>query len=154
MAHRTPPSLKALPAVYIPVPSPFTELEEFIWESARAYNLDLFACSSESDAPLPVESVTPGTATPNARKQGEEDYVGRFLRPVGNARGGEGMRRALHLYKERYPQIEAILVGTRRTDPHGGEFFCLRIDRLVTFFGSHTHVQEQDGCWLALIRAY
>ncbi|KAF8556630.1 adenine nucleotide alpha hydrolases-like protein [Imleria badia] len=119
LARRTPPSLKTISAVYIPVPSPFTELEEFIRESASAYTLDLFTCSSESDIPLPVESVTPGAATPDARKQGEEDYVGRFLRPVGNARGGEGMRRALQLYKDRYSQIEAILVGTRRTDPHG-----------------------------------
>lgn len=48
-----------------------------------------------------------------------------LLRPVGNARGGEGMRRALELYKEKYPHIEAILIGTRRSDPHGGELFCL-----------------------------
>ena len=41
--------------------------------------------------------------------------------PVGKARGGEGMRRALEVYKETFPQIEAILVGTRRGDPHGGE---------------------------------
>ena len=31
------------------------------------------------------------------------------------------MRRALEVYKETFPQIEAILVGTRRGDPHGGE---------------------------------
>ena len=124
MARRTPLSTQPIPAVYIPVPSPFAELEDFIWESARAYNLDLLICSPDSDVPLPIESVTPGTTTPDARKQ-SEGYVGLtgFLRPVGNARGGEGMRRALHLYKERYPQIEAILVGTRRSDPHGGEFF-------------------------------
>lgn len=123
LARRTPLSAKPIPAVYIPVPSPFTELEDFIRQSARAYNLDLFICFSESDVRLPVESVTPGTTTPDPRKQSEGvGHVG-FLRPVGNARGGEGMRRALHVYKEKYPQIEAILVGTRRSDPHGGEFF-------------------------------
>ncbi|KAH0831198.1 adenine nucleotide alpha hydrolases-like protein [Lanmaoa asiatica] len=69
LAHRTPFNTKPIPAVYIPVPSPFPELEDFIRESARAYDLDLFECSLESDVPLPVESVTPGTATPDARKQ-------------------------------------------------------------------------------------
>jgi FAD synthetase len=124
LARRTPLSTKPIPAVYIPVPSPFAELEDFIRESARTYNLDLLMCSPESDVPLPVESVTPGTVTPDARKQ-SDGYLGHtgFLRPVGKARGGEGMRRALHLYMEKYPQIEAILVGTRRSDPHGGEFF-------------------------------
>ncbi|KAG6380196.1 hypothetical protein JVT61DRAFT_8287 [Boletus reticuloceps] len=117
LARRTPLCTKPIPAVYIPVPSPFIELEDFIQESAKAYNLDLLRCSSESDAPLPVESVTPGIETPDARKQ--RDDPASFFQPVGNARGGEGMRRALYLYKEKYPQIEAILVGTRRSDPHG-----------------------------------
>lgn len=40
--------------------------------------------------------------------------------PVGKARGGEGMRQALERYKTEFPHIEAILVGTRRSDPHGG----------------------------------
>lgn len=120
-ACRTPLSTKPIPAVYIPVPSSFPELEQFIQESARTYDLDLFTCSPESDVPLPIESVTPGVATPDARKH-SKDHVG-FSRPVGEARGGEGMRRALHRYKEKYQQIEAILVGTRRSDPHGGEFF-------------------------------
>ncbi|KAF8452539.1 hypothetical protein L210DRAFT_1030453 [Boletus edulis BED1] len=117
LARRTPLCTKPIPAVYIPVPSPFIELEDFIQESTKAYNLDLLRSSSESEAPLPVESVTPGTATPDARKQ--RDGAASFFQPVGNARGGEGMRRALYLYKEKYPQIEAVLVGTRRSDPHG-----------------------------------
>lgn len=107
------------------MPSPFTELEDFIWESARAYDLDLFTCSPKSDIPLPVESVTPGTATPDAFKEGEGilSQSGFLRRPVGKARGGEGMRRALQFYKDKYPLIEAVLVGTRRSDPHGGEVF-------------------------------
>jgi len=31
------------------------------------------------------------------------------------------MRRALQLYKDRFPQIEAIFVGTRKGDPHGAK---------------------------------
>ena len=30
------------------------------------------------------------------------------------------MKAALAVYKERFPHIEAIVIGTRRTDPHGG----------------------------------
>ncbi|KAF9242302.1 hypothetical protein BU15DRAFT_44008 [Melanogaster broomeanus] len=120
LARRSPPSTKPVPAVYIPVPSPFTQLEDFIQESVKTYDLDLFTCISSSDVPLPVESVTPGTATPVTLKQ-NGDYVGNpaITRPVGNARGGEGMRRALQAYKDGHPQMEAILIGTRRSDPHG-----------------------------------
>ncbi|KAG9307971.1 hypothetical protein JVU11DRAFT_12777 [Chiua virens] len=120
LAHRNPSSSKPIPSVYIPVPSSFAELEDFIRESAKAYDLDLFKCPLDSDIPLPVESVTPGAATPDVRSQGD-DYVSHagLPRPVGKARGGEGMRRALHLYKEKYQHIDAILIGTRRSDPHG-----------------------------------
>lgn len=58
-----------------------------------------------------MESVTrPTTPLPNG-----------VAYPVGKSKGGEGMRRALQLYKDRFPQIEAIFVGTRKGDPHGGE---------------------------------
>ena len=40
-----------------------------------------------------------------------------------HVKGGEGMRLALELYKSRFPEVEAILIGTRRSDPHGG--MCL-----------------------------
>lgn len=30
------------------------------------------------------------------------------------------MREALELYRARFPMVEAILIGTRRADPHGG----------------------------------
>lgn len=129
LARRNSLCTKSIPAVYIPVPSPFTELEDFILESARAYDLDLFTCSLDSDAPLPVESVTPGIATPGALKS-SKGYIGHtgFSGPVGKAPGGEGMRRALQIYKEKYQHIEAILIGTRKSDPHGGEFFLLPLD--------------------------
>ncbi|EJD05325.1 adenine nucleotide alpha hydrolases-like protein [Fomitiporia mediterranea MF3/22] len=117
-----------IPTLYIPLPSPFPELEEFIKQSMTAYNLDLFHCSPpQTDAPpnslpsllikesardLPIESVTrPATPQPNGSKGPKY--------PVGKAKGGEGMRRALEVYKADFPHIEAILVGTRKDDPHG-----------------------------------
>lgn len=111
---------KPISALYIPDPSPFPALEEFIKIATQDYLLDLFTCNLSSDIQLPVESVTPGVSTPTSLK-GSNGYIGHSLqtRPVGAARGGEGMRRALELYKLRFPDIQAILVGTRRTDPHG-----------------------------------
>ncbi|KAL4076874.1 hypothetical protein V8B97DRAFT_1867066 [Scleroderma yunnanense] len=116
------PQTQSITAVYIPVPSPFPELEAFLSQETKAYGLDLFTCipPSDVDIPLPVESVTPGIATPTTpTSDGAHPANGLFSRPVGKARGGEGMRRALELYKSRFPHIEAILIGTRRTDPHG-----------------------------------
>ncbi|KAG2034433.1 hypothetical protein BDR03DRAFT_924136 [Suillus americanus] len=111
---------KPIFALYIPDPSPFPALEEFIKIATQDYHLDLFTCNLSSDIQLPVESVTPGVSTPTSLK-GSNGYIGHSLqtRPVGAARGGEGMRRALELYKLRFPDVQAILVGTRRTDPHG-----------------------------------
>lgn len=94
-------------AVYIPLPSPYEELESFIQESVVRYNLDLFHClptMSTSGDQLPVESV----------KGGGQRY-----------RGGEGMRKALEVYKEKFPQVEGILMGTRRTDPDGSEHLSI-----------------------------
>ncbi|KAH7920194.1 adenine nucleotide alpha hydrolases-like protein [Leucogyrophana mollusca] len=114
-----PEGPEAVTAINIPVPSPFPELEAFTTEAATAYHLDLYTCLAPSDLPLPVESVTPGTATPPTKLG--DGYVGSaaLARPVGKARGGEGMRRALEIYKMRFPGIQAILIGTRRSDPHG-----------------------------------
>ncbi|PPQ74349.1 hypothetical protein CVT24_000660 [Panaeolus cyanescens] len=108
-------SLKPIHALYIPVPSPFPVLEEFIQQAAQFYNLDLFECKPEAPQ---VESVV--TPQPQAGNAGSLDAI---LSPppkaVGKAKGGEGMRQALETYKFRFPNITAILIGTRRTDPHG-----------------------------------
>ena len=111
-----------IPTLYIPPPSPFPELEEFIKQSVIAYNLDLYHCYPETESkaarenPMdlpPVESVTrPTSPQPNGKGK---SY------PVGKSKGGEGMRRALEVYKHDFPHVEAILVGTRKGDPHGGQ---------------------------------
>ncbi|CAA7266230.1 unnamed protein product [Cyclocybe aegerita] len=114
LARRLQPSesMKPIHAIYIPVPSPFAELEHFIDQAMESYNLDLFSC--RPSAPQ-VESVS----TPIPRQNGK-DYVSAPA-PVGKAKGGEGMRQALQTYKDHFPHITAILIGTRRTDPHGAK---------------------------------
>ncbi|KAF5325547.1 hypothetical protein D9619_009854 [Psilocybe cf. subviscida] len=116
--------LKPIHALYIPVPSPFTVLEEFIDDTARLYNLDIFSCVPEHTTQ--VESVVtpaaPGTPmrTPNGgTPSGYVDAVAPPPKAVGRAKGGMGMLEALEVYKERFPNVSAILIGTRRTDPHG-----------------------------------
>lgn len=90
-------------AMYIPMPSPYEDLESFIQESVHRYDLDLFNClptTAANGEQLPVESV----------KDGAQRY-----------HGGDGMCKALTVYKEKFPHVEAIFLGTRRSDPHGGE---------------------------------
>ncbi|KAJ7594385.1 adenine nucleotide alpha hydrolases-like protein [Mycena floridula] len=111
LANRRGPSEspKSIPALYISVSSPFPTLEAFIQDCSNAYNLDLFEIKAPSE---PVESVnTPSESTGN-------NYISPF-KAVGKAKGGEGMRQALQIYKDQFPHITAILIGTRRTDPHG-----------------------------------
>ncbi|KAG6887965.1 hypothetical protein C0995_011358 [Termitomyces sp. Mi166 len=103
-------TMKPIPAIYVPVPSPFPSLEKFIEESAKIYNLDLFRCSPHSEQ---AETVI----TPSALADADSHDI-KQLKP--NATGNpDGIRLALEAYKRRFPHITAILLGTRRSDPHG-----------------------------------
>ena len=143
LARRCNPSLMQslrIPALYIPVPSPFPELELFIESCTRTYGLDLFRCSlpepSASSPPLPIESVTRPTTpspVPQASKN-ERSLTASKVYPVGKAKGGEGMRRALETYKEQFPHIHAILIGTRKDDPHGSKRTLHNCNALKSLF--------------------
>ena len=92
-----------IPAIYIPVPSPFPVLETFIEQAAKDYHLALHYCPPDDKADhatVPVTSPDPAF--------------------VEKAKPGVGMKRALEIYKSQFPHIGAILIGTRRSDPHGG----------------------------------
>ena len=87
------------PALYIPVPSPFPALEDFISRAAHLYNLSVFTSAPPSLTVTSVDTVRHGDASTN---------------------GTNHMREALELYRTSFPTVEAILIGTRRADPHGG----------------------------------
>jgi FAD synthetase len=112
--------MKPIPALYIAVPSPFPTLETFIEDSAKRYNLDLFHCRPPSER---IESVV--TPAP----QDGADYIEIAPKAVGKAKGAEGMKQALEIYKNKFPAIDAILIGTRRSDPHGGALEILALFR-------------------------
>lgn len=130
--------------MYISVPSPFPALEEFIQDTVKTYNLDLYHCSAP-DA-MPVESVvTPAPASAPAKEAngGGAGYVDAGAVAVGKAKGAEGMRRALADYKERFPHVDAILVGTRRGDPHGGMTLTLtRMCRPALYYADCFFAQQ------------
>jgi FAD synthetase len=110
-------SQEPIHAIYIPVPSPFPQLESFICRAVDDYNLDLFKCSANFTA----QTQDSNCLSDNEKSNTDEpavDQVG--FTPAPGPNGGEYMRQALQLYKDRFPNISAILLGTRRTDPHGG----------------------------------
>ncbi|OCH88710.1 adenine nucleotide alpha hydrolases-like protein [Obba rivulosa] len=117
---QSPTPSKPVAAVYIPVPSSFPQLEAFVDRTAKAFHLDLFTCPSSSTSHKPVETVTsPATPHTSGANGGHGGSGAAKVEKVKRARGGEGMRMALECYKARLPHIEAILIGTRRSDPHG-----------------------------------
>ncbi|KAJ7201048.1 hypothetical protein GGX14DRAFT_371578 [Mycena pura] len=114
LARRVSPSdpVKPIPAINIAVPSPFPMLEAFIEDSAKRSNLDLFHCRPPSER---VESIVSPSPADGA------GYMDSVPKAVGKAKGAEGMKQALEFYKSKFPNIDAILIGTRRSDPHGAK---------------------------------
>lgn len=135
LARRSSSLPKPIPALYIPVPSPFPILESFIQATADAYNLDLFHCVPRPSSSTPVESVETPPIQPN-KVSATNGHAVHAPRPVGKSKGGEGMRRGLELYQKHFPNITAILIGTRRTDPHGGK--SVYIIALIQIFNLRT----------------
>lgn len=68
-------------------------------------------------------------------------FVDESIREYGLdlARYAMPMKEAFTLYLEEHKSVRAILVGTRRTDPHGGEL---------------THFDETDHGWPAFMRVH
>ncbi|KAI4231958.1 MAG: hypothetical protein LQ349_005271 [Xanthoria aureola] len=97
----THPSLpSALPAIYIPPSHPFATVTAFTLASAHKYHLRLDIHAADDD-----DDDDDGNPQMAGKGQG----------------GGAAMKEAFAQYLARNPGVEAIFVGTRRTDPHGGK---------------------------------
>lgn len=116
LRRKCPSFTGTVSALYIPVPSPFSELEAFIAASSERYKLDIFHCVPPSSGPVETVAVK-ATVDGHIEKK---------------AQGGEGMRQALSRYKDKFPHVEAILIGTRRTDPNGRTLLFLRLCARLT----------------------
>ncbi|KAI4118318.1 MAG: hypothetical protein LQ345_001623 [Seirophora villosa] len=91
LAHH-PQLPPSLPAIYIPPSDPFASVTEFTLASAERYHLA-----------LDIHVADEGGGSANVKKA-----------PAG------GMKEAFASYLREHKEVEAIFVGTRRTDPHGG----------------------------------
>ncbi|KAF8523036.1 hypothetical protein JB92DRAFT_3140888 [Gautieria morchelliformis] len=108
----------------------------FRWRQQRQQSnaIPVAATSSEavshtaSSRPIPsiyIAPLSPFDELEAFIAASEERYTLSLFRvtpppPSGVEKGGDGMKYALKAYKNEFPNIEAILVGTRRGDPHGG----------------------------------
>ncbi|KAI4198031.1 MAG: hypothetical protein LQ350_005542 [Teloschistes chrysophthalmus] len=103
-----------LPAIYIPPSHPFASVTDFTLRSAARYHLNLDLYSDESSSSSQFTTTSTST-TPKG-----QDDAGREGRG-GKGKGGGSMKEAFTQYLSRNPDVDAIFVGTRRTDPHGGK---------------------------------
>lgn len=112
---------KPIPALYIPVPSPFPSLEIFIAQCIDAYNLDLFHCALDPEDSA-IEGKGDGYEMPVCDALRTRVRLPNASAESAGKGGGGGMRRGLELYKIEHPGVSAILMGTRKGDPHGGQY--------------------------------
>ena len=121
---------KPIAGIYIPIPSPFPALEAFIDDTIRNYNMELFRCRNVSESTLdgsvtPVQlNIAGGSSSSSSGAEGVSprnvSVPNGDAEPKVKVAAADGMRQALDMYKKRYPNVSAVLIGTRRTDPHGG----------------------------------
>lgn len=89
-------SSSKIQAVYVRDPNPFPEVELFVLDCIKNYNLDLVTIDG-----------------------GMKEALGEYIDLKGKGRALEGAGEEKS--QEISGGVEAILVGTRRGDPHGGE---------------------------------
>lgn len=98
-------TVSCIPALYITCSSPFQEVEDFVMDSIRRYNLRLVRQGGGMKEGL--EMYLNGVGQ-------EEAFEHAAARRQSDSANGDARR------QPRKRDIKAIFVGTRRTDPHGG----------------------------------
>ncbi|ETI20801.1 hypothetical protein G647_07143 [Cladophialophora carrionii CBS 160.54] len=109
----------SIPSIYAKPPDPFPAVSEFVEYSSKLYHLDLTHIStnpgprkkerSHSNPPLSSSPISTSSTTLPASSPAAPPSD----RPIVS------FRDAFALYLSSHPQVKAIFVGTRRTDPHG-----------------------------------
>ena len=129
------PFPKSIPSIYAKAPDPFPEVSEFVDYSSKLYHLDLTHIltnpgprrkEKSHSNPTPSSTTSSPEASSTTRSTKTEKPIISF-------------RDAFALYLSSHPQVKAIFVGTRRTDPHGGHL---------------THFDPTDHNWPDFMRIH
>jgi FAD synthetase len=121
----------SIPSIYAKPPDPFPAVSEFVEYSSKLYHLDL-AHISTNPGPRKKErshSNPPLSSSPPSALAAQSTSD----RPIIS------FRDAFALYLSSHPQVKAIFVGTRRTDPHGSHL---------------THFDPTDHNWPEFMRIH
>jgi FAD synthetase len=134
-AAETPlPFPKSIPSIYAKPPDPFPAVTNFVDYSSQLYHLDLKHISTNPGPNKTQRSHSnpPLTHPPPKFDDLELDHD-LPVKPIVS------FRDAFALYLAKNPQVKAIFVGTRRTDPHGGHL---------------THFDATDHNWPTFMRVH
>ncbi|KAK5048893.1 hypothetical protein LTR84_005313 [Exophiala bonariae] len=131
----------SIPSIYAKPPDPFPAVTSFVDYSSALYHLDLTHIStnpgpnkkqrSHSNPPLTQPPPKFDASQYQQANGGGHDLPA--MKPIVS------FRDAFALYLDKHPQVQAIFVGTRRTDPHGGHL---------------THFDATDHNWPAFMRVH
>lgn len=97
--------LECIPSLYITCSSPFQEVETFVFESIRRYNLLLVRQRGSMKEALEMYL------------NGQGDEEGSAAERKANTNANTHQQNGHHPHRD----VKAIFVGTRRTDPHGAD---------------------------------
>lgn len=121
-----------IPSIYAKPPDPFPSVTSFVETSTREYHLDLVHISTNPGTkpnPAKARSHTSPPASPEKESQISPNESSKTIT----------FRDAFALYLDGHPKVQAIFVGTRRTDPHGAKL---------------THFDMTDGVWPRFMRIH
>lgn len=127
---------QTIPSIYAKPPDPFPAVTSFVEYSSQLYHLDLthIFTNPGPNKKQRSHSNPPLTHPPpklDASQQERHDLP--VVRPIIS------FRDAFALYLDQNPQVQAIFVGTRRTDPHGAHL---------------THFDATDHNWPTFMRVH
>ncbi|EXJ84635.1 hypothetical protein A1O3_05305 [Capronia epimyces CBS 606.96] len=128
-----------IPAIYAKPPDPFPAVTEFVEYSSRLYHLDLTHIAT-NPGPRPRErSHSNPPLTHGLPSLTDLDSINGDDGQDAASKPTISFRDAFALYLTSHPSIQAIFVGTRRTDPHGSHL---------------THFDPTDHNWPKFMRIH
>ncbi|KAL2429819.1 hypothetical protein ABEF95_011493 [Exophiala dermatitidis] len=128
---------QSIPAIYAKPPDPFPAVTEFVEYSSKLYHLDLTHIST-NPGPQPRERSHSNPPLRHTSLPALSD-LDRLEHEIAAPKPIISFRDAFALYLTANPQVRAIFVGTRRTDPHGSRL---------------THFDPTDHNWPKFMRIH